>query len=73
MDAKLGTVLYEPSANAEKKAKMERDAQNTTTATTGLRLTGCQVSPFPPVHVFSWGCKADNNYRRGTLRQKRSS
>lgn len=43
MDAKLGTVLHEPSANAEKRAKMEHQAQSTTTATTGLRLTGCQV------------------------------
>lgn len=51
MDAKLGTVLYEPSANAEKRAKMEHQARITTTAETGLRLTGCQVSihtsPFP--------------------------
>jgi hypothetical protein len=44
MDAKLGTVLHEPGATAEKKAKMEKQAKATTTASTGLRLTGCQVS-----------------------------
>ena len=44
MDAKLGTVLYEPGATEEKKAKMEKQARETTIGSTGLRLTGCQVS-----------------------------
>jgi 1D-myo-inositol-tetrakisphosphate 5-kinase/inositol-polyphosphate multikinase len=44
MDAKLGTVLYEPGATEEKKAKMEKQAKETTIGSTGLRLTGCQVS-----------------------------
>lgn len=43
MDAKLGTVLYEPGATEEKRAKMEKQAQETTIRSTGLRLTGCQV------------------------------
>jgi 1D-myo-inositol-tetrakisphosphate 5-kinase/inositol-polyphosphate multikinase len=44
MDAKLGTVLYELGATEEKKAKMEKQARETTIGRTGLRLTGCQVS-----------------------------
>lgn len=44
MDAKLGTVLYEPGATEEKKAKMKKQARETTIGSTGLRLTGCQVS-----------------------------
>jgi len=49
MDAKLGTVLHEPGATEEKKAKMEKQAKETTIGSTGLRLTGCQVSS--PVHI----------------------
>ena len=49
MDAKLGTVLHEPGATKEKKAKMEKQAKETTIGSTGLRLTGCQVSYHPPL------------------------
>jgi 1D-myo-inositol-tetrakisphosphate 5-kinase/inositol-polyphosphate multikinase len=44
MDAKLGTVLYEPDAKPEKKKRMKKQAKETTIGSTGLRLTGCQVS-----------------------------
>jgi hypothetical protein len=44
LDAKLGTMLHEPSAAPEKRERMEKQARETTTRETGLRLTGCQVS-----------------------------
>lgn len=47
MDVKLGTVLYAPDATDEKRRRMERQARETTTYETGIRLTGCQVNPSP--------------------------
>lgn len=44
LDAKLGTVLYDADASEEKKARMIKKAQETTTGKVGLRFTGCQVS-----------------------------
>ena len=44
LDVKLGTVLHEPSASDEKKARMEKQAKETTTREHGIRLTGFQVS-----------------------------
>ncbi|WVR09266.1 hypothetical protein IAU60_006331 [Kwoniella sp. DSM 27419] len=38
----LGTVLYGPDATEAKRVKMDRQARETTTHETGLRLTGCQ-------------------------------
>jgi hypothetical protein len=67
MDAKLGTVLYEPGATEEKKAKMEKQARETTIGSTGLRLTGCQVS----CQTFVVLVTADMN-RHGTLRRRHS-
>ena len=65
MDAKLGTVLYEPGATEEKKAKMEKQARETTIGSTGLRLTGCQVS------YLVRGIDIKLIPRHGTLRLKR--
>lgn len=48
LDAKLGTVLHEPDAPKEKQERMEKNARETTTKETGLRLTGCQVSCHCP-------------------------
>lgn len=45
LDAKLGTVLYSPEATEEKRARMDKQARETTSHETGLRLTGCQVGP----------------------------
>jgi hypothetical protein len=65
MDAKLGTVLYEPGATEEKKAKMEKQARETTIGSTGLRLTGCQVSYL----VYDFSALIP---RHGTLVHRRS-
>ncbi|KAF8602811.1 SAICAR synthase-like protein [Ceratobasidium sp. AG-I] len=43
MDIKLGTVLYDHTANEDKKARMEKVARETTTLETGVRLTGFSV------------------------------
>ncbi|WVQ72158.1 hypothetical protein IAR50_001703 [Cryptococcus sp. DSM 104548] len=47
MDAKLGTVLFGPDANEEKRKRMDKQAHETTTHETGLRLTGCQTWHAP--------------------------
>ncbi|ODN80070.1 hypothetical protein L198_07880 [Cryptococcus wingfieldii CBS 7118] len=47
MDAKLGTVLFGPDANDEKRKRMDKQAHETTTHETGLRLTGCQTWHAP--------------------------
>lgn len=51
MDVKLGTVLHAPYATDEKRQRMEKQARETTTHETGIRLTGCQVNlslfPYP--------------------------
>ena len=52
LDAKLGTELYDPDASAEKKARMEKQAKETTSHETGLRLTGCQVSGEALTHAL---------------------
>lgn len=44
LDIKLGTVLYDEGASPEKKERMTRTAERTTSLTTGVRLTGFQVS-----------------------------
>ncbi|KAG6332882.1 hypothetical protein ID866_6207 [Astraeus odoratus] len=43
LDVKLGTVLYDEDAPQEKKERMIRVAKQTTSLTTGIRLTGFQV------------------------------
>ncbi|KZV68097.1 SAICAR synthase-like protein [Peniophora sp. CONT] len=43
LDIKLGTVLYDEGATPEKRARMEETARKTTSAETGVRLTGFQV------------------------------
>lgn len=43
LDVKLGTVLYDEDAPPEKQARMIKAAQNSTSAETGVRLTGFQV------------------------------
>lgn len=59
LDVKLGTVLYDEDASPEKRARMEQVARETTTAETGVRLTGFQVydltSDKPVVTPKSYG------------------
>lgn len=43
IDIKLGTILYDESASADKVARMIETAKNTTSLETGIRLTGFQV------------------------------
>ena len=51
LDIKLGTVLYDDDASAEKRARMEKTARETTSLETGVRLTGFQVRhPVQPSH-----------------------
>ena len=54
LDVKLGTVLYGEDASPEKKQRMIRTAEQTTSLTTGVRLTGFQVScpSLYRVHVY---------------------
>ncbi|CED83975.1 Inositol polyphosphate multikinase, component of the ARGR transcription regulatory complex [Phaffia rhodozyma] len=40
LDVKLGTVLYDEHASPEKKARMEKAAQDTTSGSCGIRLVG---------------------------------
>ena len=47
LDVKLGTVLYAEGAPADKVARMEKTARETTSASTGIRLTGFQVRDLP--------------------------
>ncbi|WRT68814.1 uncharacterized protein IL334_005794 [Kwoniella shivajii] len=47
LDVKLGTVLYGPDASEEKKSRMDKQARETTTHETGIRLTGCQTWHSP--------------------------
>lgn len=52
LDIKLGTQLWDDDATMEKRERMERVARTTTSATTGIRLTGFQVVhsiPYPPL------------------------
>lgn len=44
LDIKLGNILYEEDATEDKKQRMIKQAESTTSAATGLRLTGFQVS-----------------------------
>ena len=53
LDIKLGTRLYSDDASEEKKARMIKTAANTTSLTTGVRLTGFQVSQYAMIGV-SW-------------------
>ncbi|KAH7911881.1 hypothetical protein BJ138DRAFT_1125650 [Hygrophoropsis aurantiaca] len=59
LDIKLGTVLYDDAASPEKRARMERTAKETTSAETGIRLTGFQVysnySPDPVITPKAYG------------------
>jgi len=43
LDIKLGTILYDETANEEKRARMIKTAAETTSLETGVRLTGFQV------------------------------
>lgn len=45
LDIKLGTQLFDEEATDEKRIRMLRAAEATTSATTGIRLTGFQASP----------------------------
>ncbi|KAI7823274.1 hypothetical protein BC939DRAFT_451576 [Gamsiella multidivaricata] len=45
LDLKMGTQLYDDDATDEKKARLGAVANNTTTSTLGLRLTGFTVCP----------------------------
>jgi len=59
LDVKLGTVLYDEDASEEKKARMIKKAEESTTFSTGMRLTGFQVysnhAPDPIVHGKAYG------------------
>jgi inositol-polyphosphate multikinase len=44
LDIKLGTRLYDDEASEEKRARMIKKAEETTSFETGVRLTGFQVS-----------------------------
>lgn len=44
LDVKLGTQLYDEFATPAKQQRMRQAALDTTSATTGIRLTGFQVS-----------------------------
>ena len=48
LDVKLGTVLYDDGASADKRARMEKTARETTSLETGVRLTGFQVCFYLP-------------------------
>lgn len=48
LDIKLGTVLYDENATTEKRTRMEKSAQNTTSLEMGMRLTGFNVSEPSP-------------------------
>ena len=48
LDVKLGTVLYDDGASADKRARMEKTARDTTSLETGVRLTGFQVCFYLP-------------------------
>ncbi|KAF8507999.1 hypothetical protein JB92DRAFT_3083974 [Gautieria morchelliformis] len=43
LDVKLGTMLWDEDASAEKRARMEKRARETTSLETGVRLTGFSV------------------------------
>jgi len=44
LDIKLGTVLYDDNATPEKKERMQKKAEQSTSFETGVRLTGFNVS-----------------------------
>lgn len=46
LDIKLGTQLFDEDASAEKQERMKAAAEASTSAQTGVRLTGFQVSSF---------------------------
>ncbi|CAE7139396.1 unnamed protein product [Rhizoctonia solani] len=50
LDVKLGTILYDETANEEKRLRMEKTAKETTSFQTGVRLTGFSV--FDPSSVL---------------------
>ena len=51
LDIKLGTRLYDDEASEEKKARMIKTAAATTSFTTGIRLTGFQVSQYVMIGI----------------------
>ena len=53
LDVKLGTVLYAEGAPADKVARMEKTARETTSEQTGVRLTGFQVCSRIPAFLRS--------------------
>ncbi|KAH7920680.1 SAICAR synthase-like protein [Leucogyrophana mollusca] len=59
LDVKLGTVFCDESAPPEKRARMELEARETTSAETGVRLTGFQVhsngAPGPVITSKAYG------------------
>lgn len=48
LDVKLGTVLYDDDAPEDKKERMKKVAEETTSGSCGLRLVGFSVRPPPP-------------------------
>lgn len=46
LDIKLGTQLYDDNADEAKKARMIESSLATTSSSTGMRITGFQVSSF---------------------------
>ena len=77
LDVKLGTQLYDEFATPQKQERMRQGALATTSATTGIRLTGFQVRQhFSPVRsIEAWkargfrypsGAQLSQRYRRPT-------
>ena len=52
LDVKLGTKYHDDKASEEKKARMIQAAKASTSAETGIRLTGFQVSQYTMICVL---------------------
>jgi 1D-myo-inositol-tetrakisphosphate 5-kinase/inositol-polyphosphate multikinase len=52
IDVKIGTVLWDEGASADKRERMEKAARDTTTFETGIRLTGFQVHIRPIISII---------------------
>lgn len=55
LDIKLGTILYDDSASQEKKERMIKAAEATTSLETGIRMTGFEVHAFGSL-VLNFSC-----------------
>ena len=71
----LGTVLYDADAFPKKKQRMIRTAEQATSLTTGIRLTGFQVSrPFFPCSLFClFLCSTSIHIRPGSYSPTRAT